>query len=202
MSAQEFTKQSSDTALVVLHYQNDVLHPDGLIRVGISQGDPARAQLIAAAKRLLSAARAKHWAAVHVRIGFRPDYADMPVNMPIFQRTKELGAVRDGHWGSEFFEELAPVAGPREFALMHNRISGFYGTTLEPLLRHLGCSKLVIAGVATHSVVESTVRDAADRGFEVRVVADACSAADAAVHQASLNSMALIAQIITTDALA
>ena len=182
--------------VVALHYQNDVLHPDGLIRVGLAQDDPARARVIDAASHLFAVARRNDWPIVQVRIAFRPDYADMPLNMPIFARTKALGAVREGHWGSQFLEALAPRDNALEFALVHNRISAFYGTSLEALLRHLGRNRLIVCGVATHSVVESTVRDAADRGFEVSVLADACAAADLQAHQASLQSMALIANII------
>lgn len=184
--------------VLALHYQNDQLHPEGRIRVGLSEDDPARAHLIAAAGRLLAGARARGWPIIHVRMAFRPDYADLARNTPIFRKTEEIGAVRDGHWGSEFFAELAPLDSPREFAFKHNRISAFYGTELEALLRLLDAKQLVIAGIATHSVVESTVRDAADRGYEVTVAADACAAAGAA-HDNALASMRLIAEVGDVD---
>lgn len=187
--------QSATPVVVALHYQNDVLHPQGRIRVGLGEDDPARARVIDAGSRLLGAARERRWPVVHVRIAFRPDYADLAPHLPIFRRTAEIGAVRDGEWGAEFFEALAPQTGPREFALTHTRISGFFGTPLEALLHLHNARDVVIAGVATHSVVESTVRDAADRGFRVFVAADACAAADAGVHAASLASMQLIAQV-------
>lgn len=184
--------------VLALHYQNDQLHPEGRIRVGLAEDDPARARLIAAAGRLLAGARARGWPIIHVRMAFRPDYADLARNTPIFRKTEEIGAVRDGHWGSEFFAELAPLDSPREFAFKHNRISAFYGTELEALLRLLDARQLVIAGIATHSVVESTVRDAADRGFEVTVAADACAAAGTA-HDNALASMRLIAEVGDVD---
>jgi nicotinamidase-related amidase len=62
-----------------------------------------------------------------------------------------------------------------------------------------GARRLVIAGVATHSVVESTVRHAVDMGYEVTVAADACAAGDPAAHAASLESMRLIAQVCDVD---
>lgn len=190
-----------DTPVVLaLHYQNDVLHPEGRIRVGLAAHDPGREHLLQAAARLLAGARERGWPIIHVRIAFRPDYADLARNTPIFLRTAELGAVREGDWGSAFFDALAPHESPREFVLTHNRVSAFYGTTLEPLLHLLHAREVIVAGVATHSVVESTVRDAADRGFELRVAADACAAADPAAHQAALASMALIAQVTTVDA--
>lgn len=181
--------------VLALHFQNDVLHPDGRIRVGLDAQDPARAALIAAAGRLLQAARARDWPIVHVRIAFREDYADLARNMPIMRRTEELRAVRDGHWGAAFFEDLGPQPGPREFVVTHKRVSAFHGTELEPLLRLLRAQRLVVAGVATHSVVEGTVRDAADRGFEVSVLEDVCVAADRNAHEASLASMRLVAQV-------
>lgn len=191
----------SAPVLLALHYQNDVLHPQGRVRVGLGAQDPARDALIAAAGRLLAGARARHWPIVHVRIAFRPDYADLARNTPIFQRTAEIGAVREGEWGSAFFEALAPQPGPREFIVTHTRISAFYGTPLEALLNLQQARRVVVAGVATHSVVESTVRDAADRGWDVHVAADACAAADREVHAASLSSMRLIASVGEVDTL-
>ena len=132
---------------------------------------------------------------VHVRIAFRPDYADLLANCDIFRNVAAIGAVPEGQWGSAFYEGLQPLAGSaREFVVKHTRISAFYGTPLEETLRVLGARRLVVAGVATHSVVEGTVRHAADIGFNVMVAEDACASADPAVHDASLASMRLIAQ--------
>lgn len=184
-------------AVLALHYQNETLHPNGRIRVGLAADDPVREQVIAAGAALLAGARSRGWPIVHVRIAFRPDYADCPRNTPIFRRTVELGAVRDGEWGAAFLEPLAPQPSEREFVVSHTRISAFAGTPLEQLLHLIDARRLLVAGVATHSVVEGTVRDAADRGFDVIVAADACAAADRAVHDASLASMALVASVTT-----
>lgn len=185
------------TAVLALHYQNEVLHPEGRIRVGVAENDPMRGRVIEAAGQLLSGAREKQLPIFHVRIAFRPDYADCPRNTPIFRRTVELGAVKDGEWGAQFMEALSPLPSEREFVITHARISAFKGTALEQTLRTLGVQRLIVAGVATHSVVENTVREAADLGYEVSVAADACAAAAPEVHQAALSSMALIADITT-----
>lgn len=89
-------------ALLALHFQNDVLHADGKIRVGIDD-DSRRADLIDNARRLLADARKLGWLIVHVRVAFRPDYADLPRNMPIFARVAEIGAVQDGSLGGGVF---------------------------------------------------------------------------------------------------
>lgn len=185
----------SDAAVLALHYQNDVLHPDGKIRVGLDADSGARQRLLDNAAALLDGARARALPIVHVRIAFRPDYADLLPNCAIFRNVATIGAVPEGQWGSAFYEGLQPLAGsPREFVVKHTRISAFYGTPLEETLRVIGARRLVVAGVATHSVVEGTVRHAADIGFEVMVAEDACASADEAMHRASLASMRLIAQ--------
>ena len=186
---------TADTAVLALHYQNDVLHPDGKIRVGLDADNGARQRLLDNAAALLDGARAQSIPIVHVRIAFRPDYADLLPNCAIFRNVASIGAVPEGQWGSEFYDGLQPLAGsPREFIVKHTRISAFYGTPLEETLRVIGARRLVVAGVATHSVVEGTVRHAADIGFDVMVAEDACASADPAVHEASLASMRLIAQ--------
>lgn len=192
-----------DTAVLALHYQNDVLHPEGVIRVGIDANSPERDRLIATAEALLERARSREMPIVHVRVAYRPDGADIIRNAPIFRNVAAQGAVQDGTWGAEFYSSLAPhYTSQREFVVKHSRINAFFGSQLEEILRILGVSRLLVAGVATHSVVESTVRHAVDMGFEVDVAADACSAADLSVHRASLHSMSLIARILSSADLA
>jgi len=186
---------NADVAVLALHYQNDVLHPEGKIRVGLDADSGARQRLLDNAAALLEGARSHALPIVHVRIAFRPDYADLLPNCAIFRNVATIGAVPEGQWGSAFYDGLHPLAGStREFVVKHTRISAFYGTPLEETLRLLGARRLVVAGVATHSVVEGTVRHAADIGFSVMVAEDACASADPAVHEASLASMRLIAQ--------
>ncbi|MHC8314979.1 cysteine hydrolase family protein [Pseudomonas sp. LB3P31] len=181
--------------VIALHYQNDVLHPDGRIRVALAADDPARDALLQAAIKLQQGARERGWPIIHVRVAYRPDYADLVQNAPIFRAVAASGAVQEGTWGAQFHDALQPLAGPDEFVVTHTRINAFYGTPLDTLLRQLEARELLIAGVATHSVVESTVRHAVDCGFEVTVLADACAAARPDTHLAALDSMRLIATV-------
>lgn len=187
-------------AVVALHYQNDVLHPDGRIRVGLDADTPRRAEVVAAAKALLRGARARHLPIVHVRVAYSADGSDLLLNAPIFRSVAASQAVVEGSWGAGFFEGLEPEAGSaQEFVVRHQRVNAFHGSLLDEVLRTAGARSLIVAGVATHSVVESTVRHAVDAGYEVSVAADACAAADPAAHEASLRSMALIARICQAD---
>src|SRR5690606_29503182 len=108
--------------------------------------------------------------------------------------------VREGTWGAEFFPLLAPLLGhKREFIVKHSRINAFFGSPLEEILRALGASRLLVAGVSTHLAVESTVRHAVDMGFEVHIVANACSGSDPAVHRASLLNMSLLGDVLEPE---
>ncbi|MBA1245560.1 cysteine hydrolase family protein [Pseudomonas japonica] len=181
--------------VIALHYQNDVLHADGRIKVGMDTDGEGRANLIAAAGKLLRGARKNDWPIIHARVAYCGNYSDLIANAPILENVRKIGAVIDGSWGAEFLEVLSPHENGNEYVVTHKRINAFYGTHAEALLTMLGARTLIIAGVATHSVVESTVRHAVDCGYKVMVPSDACSSADPSAHQASLNSMSLIARI-------
>ena len=187
---------SSSLACLALHFQNEVVHENGKIRLGV--GDEARRKgLIAAAERLLAAARKAEIPVISVRIAFRPDFRDVIQNCRIFKGVVASQAMADGSWGAEFFAGLGPL--PGEFVVKHSRINAFYGSPLEEVLSGLGVRRLIVAGVATNSTVEHSVRHASDLGFDVLVARDACSAADPALHEASLQNMAFVADVLTVD---
>lgn len=192
-------KTSGCTVLVALHYQNDILHPNGKIRLGFSEGTGHRAAVIETAKRLIRNARATAIPIVHVRTARSPGAGTVLDNAPIFRNVVAMGACLEGEWGSEFYEGLNPRVD--EFVVVHNRVNGFFDSTLEMRLRALGATHLVFAGVATNSCVEHTARHAADMGYFVTVAEDACSAARPDVHQAALFNIALIGSVARVDAL-
>lgn len=174
-------------AVVAVHYQNDVVHPDGKIGVG--------AGVVDTAARLLDGARERGWPVVSVRVLLPEGGA---LNSPILRAAAESGAVRDGTWGAEFHERLGPRDG--ELVVTHARVNAFYGSDLDDVLRRLGARRLVVAGVATHSAVEHTARHAADAGYDVVVASDACAAHDPELHAASLRALALhVERVATVD---
>ena len=186
-------------ALLALHYQNDVVHPEGRIRLGFAEGDAGREAVLGAAERLMAGARANAVPIVHVRIAFRPDHADVLRNGPIWDNVVRLGAVAEGSWGAAFHERLQPRAD--EIVVRHGRINAFFGAPLEETLRGFDAAELVIAGVATNSVVEHTARHAADMGYRVTVAADACAASRPELHRAALDNIALIGTVAAVDAI-
>jgi biuret amidohydrolase len=187
------------TAMIAVHYQNEVLHADGKIRVGLGENTDARQSIAAAAATLIGAMRAAGAPVVSVRAAYRPDYKDVAQNAPIFRNLVARGAFQEGSWGCDFFAGLEPL--PDEFVVTHHRVNPFYSSSLDDVLRGLGAKRVVIAGIATHSAVEHTARHAADIGYDVIVAEDACSSAERAMHEAALRSMSLIATISNSAAI-
>ncbi len=70
-----------------------------------------------------------------------------------------------------------------DLVVVKRRVSAFTGSDLEVLLRGLGATDLVLAGIATSGVVLSTLRQAADLDFGLTVLADACTDGDPEVHR-------------------
>jgi nicotinamidase-related amidase len=79
------------------------------------------------------------------------------------------------------------------------RISAFYGTRLDAALRARKVDRLIIAGVSTAWAVQSTVRDAHDRDYEVFVLEDACAAVNDPVHHSSMELLGAIAKVIRVE---
>ena len=86
----------SDSVVVALHLQNEVLHPDGKIRFGFAEGAAGRDSVIKAAKAVLEGARRRGVPVVSVRISFRPDFKDVIANCEIFRRVAASGAMAEG----------------------------------------------------------------------------------------------------------
>lgn len=185
------------TVLLALHYQNDILHRDGRIRLGFGSDATNRDKVLSAATRLLAGARAASVPIVHIRTARSPRSDSFLQNAPIFRNVVAAGAVIEGEWGSEFFEGLEPRVD--EIVVAHNRVNGFFDSPLEMRLRSLGASHLVLAGVATNSCVEHTARHAADMGYGVSVAEDACSAAHPDVHQAALFNIGLVGEVTRVE---
>lgn len=181
------------TLLLALHMQNDVLHEDGKIRVGLTADDPRRAQVITAAQQLIDAARQAGHAVAWVRIAFAPDHSDVVANCPIFRNVIRLGACAEGSWGACFHAAFEPR--PDEPVVTHRRINAFFDTDLQTQIDARGVARLIVFGVATNSVVEHTARHASDIGYDVVVARDACATSDAGLHEASLRNLEYVATV-------
>jgi nicotinamidase-related amidase len=183
-------------ALIALHFQNDICHPDGRIPFALDRRAAGADLFLATSLSVLNKARLLGWTIVHVHIAFADDYSDLPRNCRLFQAVEKFGAVKQGSWGAAPVDGFEPREG--EITLNHGRNSAFRNTGLEGLLREREIERLHVMGLATQFSVEHTVRDAADLGYAVMVLAHCCASADTEAHKASIRTMAMLATIVTT----
>ena len=166
------------TALVVIDMQRDFIEPGGF---GAALGnDVGRlAAIIPAVAGLLAAFRDRGWPVVHTREAHRPDLSDCPPSKiargGAALKIGEVGAMGRllvaGEPGNQIVDTLAPVAG--EIVIDKPGKGMFWATGIHETLQGLGITHLVFAGVTTEVCVQSSMREANDRGYECLLIEDA-----------------------------
>lgn len=177
-------------ALLVIDMQHGFLRPEGsIVRNG---GLPYEVErVVADTVDLVAAARAAALPVVYTQHVFRPDHADAPARLVRRGMLRPEGEVlAKGSWDAAVVDELKPVDG--DLVVEKNRYDAFLYTDLELVLRTLGIGTLLVCGVATNVCVESTVRSAEQRDFEVLVASD-CTTGPPDYHHPALAAMAYIA---------
>jgi len=165
-------------ALIVIDMQRDFIEPGGF---GESLGNDVSLlrAAVAPTQALLSAWRARGWPVVHTRESHRPDLSDCPsAKRERGQPSLRIGdpgpmgrlLVR-GEPGCEIVPELAPL--PGEIVIDKPGKGAFYGTDLHANLQRLEVTHLVFAGVTTEVCVQTTMREANDRGYDCLLVEEA-----------------------------
>lgn len=198
------------TALVVIDMQRDFVEPGGF---GAALGNDVEpvAAIIPTVRRLLDAARAAGLTIVHTRECHLPDLSDCP------PAKRERGApslrIGDpgpmgriliaGQPGAEIVPELAALDGER--VIDKPGKGAFYATPLGDLLAEKGITHLIFAGVTTEVCVQTTMREANDRGFECLLAEDATESYFPAFKQATLEMIraqgAIVGWTAPTDAI-
>jgi nicotinamidase-related amidase len=189
------------TALVLIDMQRDFLDEDGyLAAMGYDLGSVRAA--VPAAARLLAAARRAGLTVIHTRQGYRADLADLPPHRAALVRSGLLQVGKPGPLGRflvrgepgfAIVDAVAPIAGEPVSDKTAN--SAFSGTDFDMVLRARGIASLIVAGITTDVCVHSTLRDAADRGYECLLATDACGSGDPEAHRAALTMMQVEAGI-------
>jgi nicotinamidase-related amidase len=121
---------------------------------------------------------------LHVTIGAAHAGAlDAPLHMRrLFNEFQNFVGSRE----HEILDELKPL--PGEHVLRKTTIGAFASTNIDSLLRALGCEQLYLTGVSTNMCVETTAREAADRGYGVTLVEDACGTTHEDLHQVTMRN--------------
>ena len=100
---------------------------------------------------------------------------------------RELSTCREGTWGAELYQGIAPLSGER--IVTKHRYSAFINTDLNTLLKAKGIESVLVTGVATNVCVETTARDAYMFDHYVTLVEDCCAAYDQRLHEATLENI-------------
>lgn len=180
------------TALIVIDMQRDFLEPGGF---GASLGNdvtPLRA-IIPRVAKLLEGARAAKLCVIHTRECHRPDLSDCPPAKRM-RGSPGLRIGDDGPMGrilisdapgAAIIPELSPLA--NEIVLEKPGKGAFYGTALGDILAKRGIQQILFAGVTTEVCVQTTMREANDRGYDCLLAEDATESYFPAFKAATLE---------------
>jgi len=185
------TLDLAKTALIIIDMQRDFLEPGGF---GAALGnDVSRLQAaVGPCRDVLAAARRSGVLVIHTREGHRPDLSDAPPHkVERGDPAQRIGApgpmgrilVR-GEPGHDIIPELYPVAG--EPVIDKPGKGAFYQTDLELMLKNRAIDTLLVCGVTTEVCVNTTVREANDRGFRCIVLSDCCASYFPEFHEMGL----------------
>jgi nicotinamidase-related amidase len=182
----------SKTALVIIDMQRDFLEPGGF---GATLGNDVTqlASAVGPCQAVLSAARGADILVVHTREGHLPDLSDAPIAK--LQRGAPSLRIGDpgpmgrilirGEPGHDIIQELAPL--DEEIVIDKPGKGAFYATGLDELLQKYGVENLLVCGVTTEVCVNTTVREANDRGYRCVVLADCCASYFPEFHEMGLR---------------
>lgn len=185
-------------ALIVIDMQNAFCHSDGFF-TRYADDKLACQRVVAPCANAISAARRAGVPVIYaVKISLSPDIATTSFhNAPRHGQ----GLMLADSWDSAIVDELRPAAG--ELVVEKLAYSAFYGSALDAALQRLDVRQLVIVGVTTSICVESTARDAMQRGLSTYVVRDATAEWDPARHERSIEQLGYaFARIVTVSDLA
>lgn len=188
----DFPFAPESLALVVIDMQRDFVEPGGF---GESLGNDVAPlqQIIPATARLIAAFRAAKRPVIHTRECHTPDLA----NCPPAKRNRGAPTARigdpgpmgriliAGEPGAEIVPELAPMAG--ETVLDKPGKGAFCRTDFEEILKAKGIQHIVLAGVTTEVCVQTTMREANDRGFDCLLATDATASYFPAFKEATIE---------------
>ena len=205
MPMPKFEIRSEGTALLVVDMQYSSVHPDyGLSRLvylnypGIANYYFPRVSnlVIPNIRKLLTVFRQNEMQIVYLTLGSEhPDGMDMAplIKHRQAQRRAQEGVTTTfikGTLEHAVIEELKPEG--NDLVINKTSYGAFNSTGVDSILRHLRVESLVITGVGTDICVETTARDAADRGYNCVLVEDACATFDQISHEATLRTFAKV----------
>jgi nicotinamidase-related amidase len=148
----------------------------------------------------ITAARAARIPVIYVMVTFRQGYPEISPNNKSFSAIKQQQSqLQATMTATEIHPAIAPQ--PTDIVVTKRRVSAFSGSDLEVVLRAQGISHLVLCGIATSGVVLSTLREAADKDYQLTVLSDCCIDGDEEVQRVLLSKVfPRQAEVVTAEA--
>ncbi|MFH1822020.1 MAG: isochorismatase family cysteine hydrolase [Methanobacteriota archaeon] len=203
----DFELNPEAAALVIIDMQNDFVKPGGL---GYLKGYDVSLleRVVEPIKKTLDAARSAGIKVIYTRQGYRPDLSDFPFSGRTRDQRGDIGTVGfmgrilvRGHTGHEIIDELKPLES--EVIIDKHGHGAFYATDLEVVLKNWGIKHLIITGVTTEMCVNSTVREADDRGYQCLVLEDCVASYNQEFHKIGLKMISgqggLLGRVATSE---
>lgn len=162
-------------AILVVDMLNDFVRPDGALSV------PGAQEIIPNIQRELRQARQEGQTVIYVCDAHDPDDIE-------FQRYPAHAV--EGDFGAEIISELAPQ--PGEAVIKKKRLSVFFNTELDDVIRWLAPEKVTVVGVVTHICIMEAVAGLCDRDIPARVPKDCVADFDEELEAAAFKRMATV----------
>ena len=183
------------SAIITLDLINEICHIKGKLAQYVDRIEARH--IITNVNQLTQWGRKREHLIGHVRVGFRADHKEVSSVSPLFSGAKANNALVLDSWGGAFCESLNREL--TDVSIIKHRVSAFYGTELDLMLRANRIERLILCGVSTNNAVELTAREAHDRDYHVTVVTDACETNTDEEQKASLHFLSRIAQLSTLN---
>ena len=169
------------TALVLIEFQNDFTSEGGALHGAVADS-MAQTNMLENAKEVVAAAREAGATIIHAPISFANGSKEITGSpYGILKGVVDSNAFVKGEWGAEIIDDLKPEAD--DIVVEGKRgLDTFASTNLDFILRSKGITTVALGGFLTNCCVESTMRSAYERGYEVVTLSDCVAATSAEEH--------------------
>jgi len=184
------------SALLMLHWQNSVANPKG-VWGKMLYPQVKKNNSIANAKEVLAAARKKKMLVIFVNIGWRPGFPELPKKQyyPLLQGAKDAKKGFLGTWDVDVISALKPKKD--EKIVINFGSDSFESTDLDIILRANGVEHVYVSGQCIEHVVATTVKRAANMGYNSTILKDCMSGFTDSNYAAMLDILPLYSKVMT-----
>ena len=188
-----------EAALLMLHWQNSVCDPKGVWGKNLCR-QIEKNNAFRNAQSVLATARNRGLLTIFVNIGWRPGFPELPENQyyPLLQGAKDENKGLVGTWEVDVIDALRPMA--HEPIVINFGSDSFEGTDLDRILRANAVGHLFVSGQCIEHVVATTIKRAANIGYNATLIKDATSGFTDSNYRAMLDILPLYAKLITSAA--